>query len=98
MGVPLKHEGFLAMEINMLHPDYDDEDSAVAKSVEELKKIAQSPTYTACHIKVPKKGWRHKCCSKKTVPQSERFFDNHYKCPDGLGDILFYWDSELFSR
>ena len=35
--------------------------------------------YTACHIKVPKKGWRHKCCSKKTVPQSERFFDNHYK-------------------
>jgi hypothetical protein len=25
------------------------------------------------------KGWRHNCCSKKNVPQSERFFDNHYK-------------------
>jgi hypothetical protein len=35
--------------------------------------------YTACHINVPKKGWRHKCCRKKNVPQSERFFDNHYK-------------------
>jgi hypothetical protein len=22
--------------------------------------------YTACHNNVPKKGWRHKCCSKKT--------------------------------
>jgi hypothetical protein len=21
--------------------------------------------YTACHMNVPKKGWRHKCCSKK---------------------------------
>ena len=36
-------EGFLAMEIDTLHPDYnDDEDSAVAQSVKELKKIAQS--------------------------------------------------------
>ena len=35
-------------------------------------------TYTDCHINVPKKGWRHKCCSKKSAPQSERFFDNHY--------------------
>lgn len=39
------YEGFLAMEIDMLHPDYDnDEDSAVAQSVKELKKIAQSLT------------------------------------------------------
>ena len=37
------YEGFLAMEIDTLHPDYkDDEDSAVAKSVQELKRIAQS--------------------------------------------------------
>ncbi|CAB1062840.1 hypothetical protein D1BOALGB6SA_7622 [Olavius sp. associated proteobacterium Delta 1] len=37
------YEGFLAMEIDTLHPDYnDDEDSAVAQSVKELKKIAQS--------------------------------------------------------
>jgi sugar phosphate isomerase/epimerase len=38
-------EGFLAMEIDTLHPDYnDDEDGAVAQSVKELKKIAQSLT------------------------------------------------------
>ena len=37
-----------------------------------------SGNYTDCHINVPKKGWRHKCCSKKSAPQSERFFDNHY--------------------
>ena len=38
-------EGFLAMEIDTLHPDYNnDEDSAVAQSVKELKKIAQSLT------------------------------------------------------
>ncbi len=37
------YEGFLAMEIDTLHPDYnDDEDSAVAQSVKELKRIAQS--------------------------------------------------------
>lgn len=37
------YEGFLAMEIDTLHPDYsDDEDAAVAKSVAELKRIAQS--------------------------------------------------------
>ena len=37
------YEGFLAMEIDTLHPDYnDDEDDAVAKSVKELKRIAQS--------------------------------------------------------
>ena len=28
------------MEIDLLHPDYDDEDSVVAKSVVEAKKIA----------------------------------------------------------
>jgi len=39
------YEGFLAMEIDTLHPDYnDDEDSAVAQSVKELKKIARSLT------------------------------------------------------
>ena len=39
------YEGFLAMEIDTLHPDYnDDEDSAVAQSVKELKKIAQRLT------------------------------------------------------
>jgi len=37
------YEGFLAMEIDTLHPDYnDDEDDAVAKSVAELKRIAQN--------------------------------------------------------
>ena len=36
-------EGFLAMEIDTLHPDYnDDEDGAVAQSVKVLKKIARS--------------------------------------------------------
>jgi sugar phosphate isomerase/epimerase len=36
------YQGFLAMEIDTLHPDYhDDEDGAVAKSVAELKRIAQ---------------------------------------------------------
>ncbi len=35
------YQGFLAMEIDFLHPDYaDDEDAAVAKSVQELKRIA----------------------------------------------------------
>jgi hypothetical protein len=34
--------------------------------------------YTNCHHNVPNKGWRHKCCNRKSVPQSERFFDNHY--------------------
>ena len=39
------YEGFLAMEIDTLHPDYnDDEDGAVAKSVAELKRIAQNLT------------------------------------------------------
>jgi sugar phosphate isomerase/epimerase len=39
------YKGFLAMEIDTLHPDYnDDEDSAVAQSVKELKKIAQNLT------------------------------------------------------
>ncbi len=36
------YEGFLAMELDFLHPDYnDDEDAAVAKSVEVLKRIAE---------------------------------------------------------
>jgi sugar phosphate isomerase/epimerase len=35
------YEGFLAVEIDFLHPDYDnDEDAAVAQSVSELKRIA----------------------------------------------------------
>ena len=35
------YKGFLAVEIDFLHPDYgDDEDAAVAKSVKELKRIA----------------------------------------------------------
>ncbi|HTO99186.1 MAG TPA: sugar phosphate isomerase/epimerase family protein, partial [Myxococcales bacterium] len=35
------YKGFLAMEIDFLHPDYnDDEDAAVARSVKELKRIA----------------------------------------------------------
>ncbi len=35
------YQGFLAVEIDFLHPDYlGDEDSAVAQSVRELKKIA----------------------------------------------------------
>jgi sugar phosphate isomerase/epimerase len=36
-----EYQGFLAVEIDFLHPDYDgDEDQAVAKSIQELKKIA----------------------------------------------------------
>lgn len=35
------YQGFLAVEIDFLHPDYGgDEDQAVAKSIQELKKIA----------------------------------------------------------
>jgi 3-oxoisoapionate decarboxylase len=35
------YQGFLAVEIDFLHPDYDgDEDRVVAKSIRELKKIA----------------------------------------------------------
>jgi len=37
------YQGFLAVEIDFLHPDYhNDEDAAVARSVEALKKIAKS--------------------------------------------------------
>jgi sugar phosphate isomerase/epimerase len=37
------YEGFLAVELDFLHPDYrDDEDGAVAKSVKELKRIAKA--------------------------------------------------------
>jgi sugar phosphate isomerase/epimerase len=44
------YKGFLAVEIDFLHPDYHgDEDAAVARSVQELKKIAASfePTVPA---------------------------------------------------
>jgi hypothetical protein len=35
------YQGFLAVEIDFLHPDYrDGEDAAVARSVAELKRIA----------------------------------------------------------
>jgi hypothetical protein len=27
---------------------------------------ASNDKYTVCHNNLPKKGWRHKCCSKKT--------------------------------
>jgi sugar phosphate isomerase/epimerase len=37
------YEGFLAVEIDFLHPDYkDDEDKAVAISVKELRRIANN--------------------------------------------------------
>ena len=37
------YQGFLAVELDFLHPDYnDDEDGAVAKSVTELRRIAQA--------------------------------------------------------
>ena len=37
------YEGFLAVEIDFLHPDYDnDEDKAVADSIKELKRIAST--------------------------------------------------------
>lgn len=39
------YEGFLAVEIDFLHPDYNnDEDAAVEQSVKELKRIASSLT------------------------------------------------------
>ena len=34
------YQGFLAMEIDFLHPDYEDEDAAVEQSVKELRRIA----------------------------------------------------------
>jgi hypothetical protein len=37
------YDGLLAVEIDFLHPDYDDdEDQAVVRSVAELKKLANS--------------------------------------------------------
>jgi sugar phosphate isomerase/epimerase len=36
------YKGFLAVELDFLHPDYKDEDAAVAKSVKELKRIAKA--------------------------------------------------------
>jgi len=37
------YEGFLAVEIDFLHPDYkNDEDRAVARSIKELKRIARA--------------------------------------------------------
>jgi hypothetical protein len=37
------YEGFMAVEIDFLHPDYkNDEDKAVADSVKELKRIAMA--------------------------------------------------------
>jgi sugar phosphate isomerase/epimerase len=35
-------EGFLAVEVDYLHPDYENEDIAVEKSVEELRRIADT--------------------------------------------------------
>jgi len=38
------YEGLLAVEIDFLHPDYDsNEDQAVARSVDELNRLANSP-------------------------------------------------------
>jgi sugar phosphate isomerase/epimerase len=38
------YEGLLAVEIDFLHPDYDDnEDQAVVRSVDELSRLANSP-------------------------------------------------------
>ena len=34
------YRGFLAMDIDFLHPDYEDEDAAVEQSVKELRRIA----------------------------------------------------------
>ena len=35
------YQGFLAVEIDFLHPDYgEDEDAAVARSIKELKRVA----------------------------------------------------------
>lgn len=41
------YQGFLAVEIDFLHPDYGDEDQAVEQSVRELRKIASSVTQPA---------------------------------------------------
>ena len=37
----VQYQGFLAMELDFLHPDYDNEDAAVAKSVQVLRSIAE---------------------------------------------------------
>jgi sugar phosphate isomerase/epimerase len=36
------YEGTLAVEIDFLHPDYEDEDRAVEQSVRELRRIASA--------------------------------------------------------
>jgi sugar phosphate isomerase/epimerase len=47
------YRGFLAVEIDFLHPDYgDDEDWAVAKSIEELKKITANVELERGSVKV----------------------------------------------
>ena len=35
--------------------------------------------YTAFHINVPKKGWRHKCCRKKTFRNRNVFLTTTIK-------------------
>jgi sugar phosphate isomerase/epimerase len=42
--VDASYAGFLAVEIDFLHPDYSDEDSAVAQSVRELRRIVDNIT------------------------------------------------------
>ena len=38
------YQGFLAVEVDFLHPDYENEDVAVAQSVRELKRLTQNLT------------------------------------------------------
>ncbi|MGD9123298.1 MAG: hypothetical protein PVG59_21635, partial [Desulfobacterales bacterium] len=40
-------------------------------------------SYTACHNNVPKKGWRHKCCSKKTFRNRNVFLTTTIKPQPG---------------
>ncbi len=47
------YQGFLAVEIDFLHPDYEnDEDAAVERSVRELRKIADSVTASASRRRI----------------------------------------------
>ncbi|MGD8993444.1 MAG: hypothetical protein PVI00_18445 [Desulfobacterales bacterium] len=42
------------------------------------RQVSSPQAYTACHINVPKKDGGISVVAK-SVPQSERFFNNHYK-------------------
>jgi hypothetical protein len=49
------------------------------KRLENRKVDLSVKFYTVCHKHVPEKRWATYVVFQKNLPQSERFFDNHYK-------------------